>query len=77
MFADRGIVWTQKRVRLLFFTQIAWDGWRPTGSCSSMRAIRSCNAGLSGSTVTAKRALAKVYSWPEHTVVVSGNARVC
>ena len=32
MCADRGIVWTQKRVRLLFFTQIAWDGWRPTGS---------------------------------------------
>ena len=77
MCADRGIVWTQKRVRLLFFTQIAWDGWRPTGSCLFMRAIRSCNAGLSGSTVTAKRALAKVYSWPEHTVVCLVTRGVC
>ena len=73
MFADRGIVWTQKRF-VAFLHPNYLGRLASHWLSSSMRAIRSNNAGLSG-LPSRQNALAKVYSWPEHTVVVSGNAQ--
>jgi len=47
---------------------------RPASRSAWQRACQCASCALSGSTARAKRKLASVYSWPQHTRVSSGSA---